>query len=100
MSNCLNELRAQTATWDGAEGRIRAGITAIEQDLALDELRRSQHLSQTDVAERMGVTQRRVSAIENSGDLHVATLRRYVESLGGALELAVVKDGERIRLSR
>ena len=41
----------------------------------------------------------RISAIENCGDLYVATLRRYVESLGGALELAVVKDGERILLS-
>lgn len=48
----------------------------------------------------MGLSQRRVSAIEHSTDteLKLDTLRRHVESLGGQLEVTAVVDGNRIPL--
>ncbi|MFF0143810.1 helix-turn-helix protein [Amycolatopsis sulphurea] len=58
----------------------------------LGELREHTELTQQDVAERMGVSQPRVSKIEQ-GDpevMEIETLRRYVAALGG--HLRVVAD--------
>jgi len=55
----------------------------------LAEIRKSQGETQVTVAERMGVTQARVSAIEHGqiGRSEVDTLAAYVEALGGKLKL-------------
>src|SRR5215470_4375820 len=55
----------------------------------LMEIRRRQSRTQREVAAAMGVSAPRVSAIEN-GDMNkveVATLRSYVEALGGKLRI-------------
>lgn len=55
----------------------------------LAEIRREQALTQRDVAETMGVSPPRVSAIEH-GEVErvaVSTLRSYVEALGGRLRV-------------
>ncbi len=66
----------------------------------LSEVREGFGLSQTAVAERLQVSQSRVSRIER-GDLdhmQVATLRAFVRALGGELELAARLGDERIVL--
>lgn len=53
----------------------------------LREVREEQSKTQKELAESLGVSQRRVSEIEN-GELErikLDTLRRYVEALGGSL---------------
>ncbi len=72
------------------------GISKARRDLderirahKLTELRKRADMTQTQVAEAMGVQQPRVSRIE-SGDLdHVEleTLRSYVAALGGTLKV-------------
>ena len=55
----------------------------------LAEVRRTQQLTQVEVAEVMQVTQSRVSRLEK-GELdttELGTLRKYVEALGGQLRL-------------
>jgi DNA-binding XRE family transcriptional regulator len=47
-------------------------------------------LTQADVAEAMGVTQQRVSAIENGAVAELAILADYIRALGG--ELKVIAD--------
>ncbi|MEU2161146.1 XRE family transcriptional regulator [Streptomyces chengbuensis] len=71
-----------------AMNRLAAEIRAYR----LAEIRREQSLTQKDVAQTMGVSAPRVSAIENgeADRTEVATLRSYVEALGG--ELRVVAD--------
>ncbi|CAM5593956.1 transcriptional regulator [Streptomyces spiroverticillatus] len=64
-------------------------LTAEVRAYRLAELRREQSLTQRDVAATMGVSAPRVSAIEH-GDAdrtEVATLRSYVEALGGRLRV-------------
>jgi hypothetical protein len=39
-----------------------------------------------------------VSQLENQSDLYLSTLKRYIEALGGELEVAAVFDGERIEI--
>ena len=64
----------------------------------LAEIRETYGLNQTDVAERLGVSQSRVSRIER-GDMdhtELATIRAYVSALGGELELVARFGDERI----
>lgn len=59
--------------------------------LRLGEIRRRVGLTQKVVAERMGVSQGRVSAIETAGlvNIRVSTLVAYAEALGGRLDVSI-----------
>lgn len=66
----------------------------------LREMRERRNLTQQQVAERMGVSQPRVAAIEK-GEVpatEVGTIERYVSALGGKLEIVADFDGERLAL--
>ena len=56
----------------------------------LTEIRKRAGLTQAEVAEAMGVTQQRVSAIENGSVAELSTLADYIRALGG--ELKVIAD--------
>jgi predicted XRE-type DNA-binding protein len=78
--------------------RVAAMEAAIEHALLLGEIRERRSLSQNDVAEVLGASQARVSQLESQSDLYLSTLKRYIEALGGELEVAAVFDGERIEI--
>ena len=56
----------------------------------LNKARTKAHLSQAQVAERMGTTQSVVSRIERGGNVSVDTLVRYATACGGKLKVQVV----------
>jgi len=64
-------------------------LRAEQRAFRLAEMRRRLGFSQKQVAARMGVTQGRVSAIENArpGATELRTIAAYVEALGGRLEI-------------
>lgn len=67
----------------------------------LRELREASELTQVELAERLQVSQNRVSRIEH-GDIEraqVDTLRRYVEAVGGQLRVEVELGDERIQIA-
>jgi len=69
------------------------------QQRTLAELRKARELTQIGVGERLGVSQPQVSRIENSADLYLSTLHRYVEALEGTVEIVVrFPDGEAVPL--
>lgn len=66
----------------------RAKIEARAQELTtLKELRQAVAQTQVELAATLGVGQDTVSRIEQRSDMLLSTLRRYVESMGGKLEL-------------
>jgi transcriptional regulator with XRE-family HTH domain len=71
------------------ELRLAAGLTALREKAGL---------SQRELAERIGVRQPRIAAIERSRNVTVDVLERYVAALGGQIELSVVHGGKRIAL--
>ena len=83
---------------------VEAAASAIEASIAaylLKELRLSKGLTQAQVAAHMGVSQRRVSAIE-AGHVNrseVGTLRAYVNALGGSLHLVAEVDNTIVRIA-
>jgi len=75
-----------------AEGRRRVDEYRRLMDaiVSLCRLREERGLTQIDLAKQLEVTQGNVSRVENASDLYVSTLARYVEALGGRLELNAV----------
>jgi transcriptional regulator with XRE-family HTH domain len=67
--------------------RNRRETRVLLEGLALFELRQAREQSQDAVASRLQVGQPAVAKMERRGDMHVSNLRRYVEALGGTLEI-------------
>ena len=66
----------------------RAKIELRAQELAsLKDLRQAVEKTQEDLAEVLGVGQDTISRLEQRSDMLLSTLRRYVEGMGGTLEL-------------
>lgn len=66
----------------------------IAEELSLAELRRDLKQSQVDLAKKMGVKQGDISKLERRSDMHISTLRRYVEAAGGSLVIVVKVPGK------
>jgi DNA-binding XRE family transcriptional regulator len=66
----------------------RTKIVRRAQELAsLKDLRQAVEQTQEDLASALGVGQDSISRLEQRSDMLLSTLRRYVESMGGTLEL-------------
>ncbi len=59
----------------------------IAEEMTLKDLRRARKLTQMLMAESLHIKQENVSRIEQRTDLHISTLRQYVEAMGGSLSL-------------
>jgi hypothetical protein len=84
-----------------AERRARIKARAkelIAEELGLQELRKSKHLTQEQVAERLGGKQVYVSRLEKRDDMKLSTLREYVKAIGGDLQLVVTFPEGNVRL--
>jgi DNA-binding XRE family transcriptional regulator len=79
----------------------RARRAADEELLALSlrELREMAGKNQVEMAEIVEVTQSALSRMERREDNPISTLRRYVEALGGELEIVAVLGNKRIALT-
>jgi transcriptional regulator with XRE-family HTH domain len=72
----------------------------IAEEMTLRALRKARKITQTQLAKKLGVKQEQISRIEKRTDLHVSTLRRSIEALGGSLSLiAEFPDGAAVKLS-
>ena len=89
--------------YPGQAAEVDAGASALaarNRARTLVEQRTRLGLTQTEVAERMGVRQEQVAAIERAepGTTDVRTLAAYVEALGGRLELTAEFGADRVVL--
>lgn len=65
----------------------RSGDSVEDVGKALRGLRNMSGLTQVQMAKRLGVQQSAVSKIESSNDIHLSTIRKYVEALGALLRI-------------
>ena len=73
---------------------VEARKRQLLSEMPLHELRRARRLSQEQLAEELGASQPEISKIEHRTDMYVSTLRRFVEAMGGKLEIiAQFPDG-------
>lgn len=105
MPGSWKELRSEAV----AEGRLdearvaemKARLLAQVRAHRLSELREALGMTQVALAERLHVTQSRVSRIERGAIDHtqLETLRAYLEALGGELEVSARFGDERILIA-
>jgi transcriptional regulator with XRE-family HTH domain len=86
-----SEIRAQRPPDPAAAEREKLKIK-----LAL--LREQHGLTQTDLAERLDMTQPSISQLENSDDLKLSTIAKYVHALDGRLEITAVFGDTSVKL--
>lgn len=95
MTRNYSELQAELEARPDHPALAAAARAQLEaQDAAylrrLAELRRARDVTQVALAEKLRMAQPSVSRLERQADLYVSTLRRYVEALGGRLEISAV----------
>jgi predicted transcriptional regulator len=95
-------------TWKSVKtGRLappsasRAKARAEEQarELTLKELRQDLDVTQAELARVAEMTQSEMSRLEGRADHRISTLRRYVEALGGEIEITAVIGNRRVKLT-
>lgn len=59
----------------------------IPEEMTLRELRQARAMTQVKMARKLGVAQKQISEVERRTDMHISTLRRSIEALGGTLSL-------------
>lgn len=109
MTRAWKDVKADKARRDNASGRdvdaarveARTRTQAYVLGFRLGQLRQELHLSQAEVARRMGISQPRVSQLESGdvGQMEIDTLSRYVLALGGRLKLVADFDDHDVNVS-
>lgn len=81
-----------------SQSRIKEMADELILETGLQMMREELQLSQKHIAEIMGVSQPAITQLEQRGnDLKLATLKRYIEAMGGKLSLDVeLPSGKRI----
>ena len=88
----FKELRAKMSP--EAQTRSEAMAREMLADMPLDELRAARQLTQEHLGQLLGINQAAVSKMERRADMYVSTLAKFVEAMGGQLEIrACFPDG-------
>jgi len=69
-------------------------------EMRLREVRNARDLSQAVLAEALDTDQGNVSRLEQQADMYVSTLRRYLEALGGTLEIVAHFPDRDVRITQ
>ncbi len=78
-----------------AQARSREKAAAMLKEMPLAELRQARQYSQEELAAALDIKQPAVAKIEKRADMYISTMRRFVEAMGGQLEIkAWFPDGE------
>ncbi len=93
MAKPFKQLREKMSS----EAQLRASEKALRMldAMPLKELRQALKLSQEQLAESLETKQSSISKLENRTDIFISTLRRYIQAMGGDLEIvAHFPDGD------
>ena len=85
MSRPISELRKGMSK--ERLDRIAKKTEALKKEMALQELRQALEMTQTELAEKLGVNQAAVSKFENQSDIYISTLSRILAAMGGELRI-------------
>jgi DNA-binding XRE family transcriptional regulator len=95
----INEIRKRRPRSPEARERVDKIKRAMRLETALAELRDRRGVSQTMVANALETSRPNVARIEKEVDIRLSTLERYVEALGGTVEIHAVFDDDDIKLT-
>ncbi len=96
MATKFSEIRAKMTP--ERQDRIRNRTHELLAELPLQELRQARALSQAELAEVLGLNQATISKLERRTDMYLSSLRRFVEAMGGELEINASFPDGRVRI--
>ena len=71
----------------------------MPHEMTLDELRTSRGFTQAQLTQRLGISQAAVSKLEFRNDSHISSVRRFIEAMGGRMEIkATFADGNAVTI--
>lgn len=77
---------------------VKRRSDAIVIGQVLRMMREQRHLSQADVATRMGLRQPAIARLERQSDVKLSTLQEWAMATGGELVLAIRRQGKLSKL--
>ena len=72
---------------DTRKASIQKRVTAALKDMPLAELRQARKFTQQQIAQSLKIKQASVSKMESQTDMYLSTIRKYIEAMGGELEI-------------
>ena len=81
----FKELQAKMSPERRAESEALARKMLAE--MPLDELRAARHLTQEHLASLLRIKQASVSKMERRADMYIGTLAKFIQAMGGELEI-------------
>jgi DNA-binding XRE family transcriptional regulator len=100
-STAGNQLITTFLATPGNLERAQETSNRLLQKATLANIRRSRSLTQTQIAQALGVSQSRVVEIEHQQDLQLSTLTRYAQATGGTITIEITyPDGTRLQLHK
>ena len=78
--------------------RVTAKVAELKTEMVLAELRQARDRSQQELARTLKVKQPAVAKLEKRADMYVSNLRRYIEGLGGSLEITATFPEGRVSI--
>lgn len=94
----FKELRAKMTPEQQA--KAKAGAEEMLRNMPLDELRAAREMTQENLAEVLGIKQAGVSKLERRADMYVSTLARFIEAMGGTLEIRACFPEGSVRITQ
>lgn len=85
MTKPFNALRKKMSPVSRA--RADAMTRSMLDEMPLHELRQALNLTQEELASTLHVKQATISKLERRTDMYISTLARFVEAMGGKLEM-------------
>jgi transcriptional regulator with XRE-family HTH domain len=82
------------------EARIRTRVQDEIGCLSLNQLREARSLTQTSLADLLGIPQGGISRLERRTDMYVSTLRNYIRAMGGELKITAVFPNGAVEISQ
>jgi transcriptional regulator with XRE-family HTH domain len=68
------------------------------KEMTLDELRSSRQITQAQLSQALGITQAAISKLEFRHDSYLSSVRKYIEAIGGRMEIHAVFPGGAVKL--
>jgi predicted XRE-type DNA-binding protein len=80
------------------KARIDRIAAKLGHDMDLTQLRTARKLSQAALGEILHVEQPAIAKLEKRADMYVSTLRRFIEAMGGELEIVARFPDRAVRI--
>jgi predicted transcriptional regulator len=98
MRTSWNALKNKTMT----AAEIRQAKKLANEELAaieINQLRETAGVTQTKLADKLKITQAAVSRLEGRSDMHLSTLRDYIQALGGQVEIRAIFPNRTVKIT-